>query len=142
MILIVPVEKDIIFSQNVFSIISENISDLAIEHEKLPNKIIFTGTLGHEVFSFIKEKEWNFKNFNLEKVDGLVDSIIFKYATPLTQTEGKYSTIFDGGSLHGKEINGIPGPETIGKIMTSYSSPAYTIERTVRPEKKILLKRS
>lgn len=135
----VPIEKDLIFAQDLFSLISGHISDLAIEYEKLPNKIIFTGSIGKEVLSFIEEKEWDFKGFNLESADSVLDALIFKYDASLTQTEGKFGTIFDGGSLHNKTINGIPGPETAQKIISTYSSPSFMIERTVRPEKRILL---
>lgn len=135
----VPIEKDLIFAQDLFSLISGHVSDLAIEYEKLPTTIIFTGTIGKEVLSFIEEKEWDFKGFNLESADSVLDALIFKYDASLTQTEGKFGTIFDGGSLHNKTINGIPGPETAQKIISTYSSPSFMIERTVRPEKRILL---
>ncbi len=137
----VPLKKDSSFAQELFSILSENISDLAIENEKLPNKIIFTGILGKEILCFIKEKEWNFKGFDLESVSGTQNALIFKYNTPLTQVDERMSTLFDGGTLNGKEINGIPGPETAQKIISTYSSPSFTLERTTRPEKRILLVR-
>ena len=136
----VPIEKDLLFAQELFSLISEYVSDLAVEYEKLPNKIIFTGSIGKEVLDFITEKEWNFKGFNLESASGLLDALIFKYDAPLTQTEDR-GAIFDGGSMHNKTINGIPGPETAQKIISAYSSPSFMIERTVRPEKRILLVR-
>lgn len=137
----VPIEKGTSFAQDLFALISEHVSDLAIENEKLPNKIIFSGSIGREVFDFILEKEWNFKGFGLEKVNGLVDSITFKYDQALTQTETRFGASFEEGSLNNKTINGIPGPETTQKIISAYSQPAFSIERTVRPEKKILLVR-
>jgi hypothetical protein len=139
MTLSVPVEKNSIFASDLFRIISENVSDLAIENEKLPNKILFTGTLGLEVANFIREKEWNFNGFELITENSLIDSIIFKYSTPLTQTTERYPTQFEGGSLNGQQVNGIPGQETISKIISSHANLAYTLERTVRPEKKIRL---
>lgn len=132
----VPIEKDLTFAQDLIAMISENISDLTGEYEKLPNKIIFTGSLGKELLSFIQEKEWNFKGFDLESTDTILDALIFKYNTPLTQIDGRTSVM---GSLHGKEINGIPGPETAQKIISTYASPSFMLERTVRPEKRILL---
>jgi len=132
----VPIEKDLTFAQDLIAMISENISDLTGEYEKLPNKIIFTGSLGKELLSFIQEKEWNFKGFDLESTDIILDALIFKYNTPLTQIDGRTSVM---GSLHGKEINGIPGPETAQKIISTYASPSFMLERTVRPEKRILL---
>ena len=43
----VPIEKDLTFAQNLIAMISENISDLTGEYEKLPNKIIFTHVRSH-----------------------------------------------------------------------------------------------
>ena len=88
-----------------------------------------------------QEKEWNFKGFDLESANSTLDALIFKYSAPLTQVDGRMSPLFDGGSLHGKEINGIPGPETTQKIISTYTSPSFILERTVRPEKRILLVR-
>ena len=135
----VPIEKDIIFIQEFFALMSENISDLTYEYEKHPNKIIFTWRIGKELFDLIIEKEWNFKGFDLESANSTLDALIFKYSAPFTQVDGKMGAIFDGGTLHGKEINGIPGPETARKILSTYASPSFILERTVRPEKRILL---
>ena len=135
----VPLKKDLEFSQKLFSILSEHVSDLVIEHDKLPNQIIFTGELGKELLDFIHEKEWDFKGFNLESASGVHSALIFKYSSPLTQVEGQMGVTFEGGTLHNKQINGIPGPETAQKILSAYSSPMFTIERTVRPEKRINL---
>jgi hypothetical protein len=137
----VPINKDTGFAQDLFSLISEQVSDLASEHEKLPSKIIFMGQIGKEVHSFIKEKEWNFKGFELEEMGGSLSAIVFKYSSPLTQIEDSYGVQFEEGSLHNKEIKGIPGPDTIGKIMGAYSAPLFRKERTIRPEKRILLTR-
>jgi hypothetical protein len=137
----VPVEKDINFIQEFFALMSENISDLTSEYEKHPNKIIFMGSLGKELLNLIQEKEWNFKGFDLESANGTLNALIFKYSAPLTQVDGRMSPLFDGGTLHGKEINGIPGPETTQKIISTYASPSFMLERTVRPEKRILLVR-
>ena len=137
----VPIEKDTLFAQELFALISEHVSDLADEHEKLPNRIIFSGALGKELHDFILEKEWNFKGFGLDRVNGIVDSVTFKYDKPFTQTENRFGTTFEGGTLHDKTINGIPGPDAAQKIISSYSQPSFSIERTVRPEKRILLSR-
>lgn len=141
MIFNVPLEKDVDFARELFSLISEHVSDLAMEHEKLPNRIIFSGGLGQELMSYIEEKEWNFKGFKLESIGGILDALTFKYADPLTQIEDRGSVIFEGGTLNGKQVNGIPSPETMGKIVSTASTPSFRIERMVRPEKKIRLKR-
>ena len=141
MIFYVPLDKDIEFAKELFSIISEHVSDLANEHETLPNQIIFSGSLGQEIKSYILEKEWNFKGFGFESVGGLLDALTFKYTEPITQIEDRGSVIFDGGTLHGKEISGIPGPETMHKIISTSAQPSFRIERKVRPEKRIILRR-
>lgn len=135
----VPIEKDTRFAQELFSLISEHVSDLTEEHEKFPNKMVFAGPIGNEVLLYIREKDWNFKGFSLESVGGSLNALTFMYDSPLKQTEGRFGAIFDEGSLHNKTINGIPGPETTQKIISTYSSPGFMIERTIRPEKKILL---
>jgi hypothetical protein len=137
----IPLNKSIQFSQSLFNLISENIDDLGYENEKLPNQIIFTGPLGKEVHSFILENNWNFKNFKLEYLDSPLSSIIFKYTSPLIRKEKNYGTSFEGGSLHGKEINGIPGEGTISKIIGAYSNMNFEKEITSRPEKRIILTR-
>jgi hypothetical protein len=91
----VPIEKDTLFAQELFALISEHVSDLADEHEKLPNRIIFSGALGKELHDFILDKEWNFKGFGLDRVNGIVDSVTFKYDKPFTQTESRFGTTFE-----------------------------------------------
>ena len=137
----VPIEKDTLFARGFFELISEHVSNLATENEKVPNKIIFTGPIGNELLVYIREKGWNFKGFDLDGMGGVLNSIVFKYCAPLTIEDARHSTLFDRGTLNDKQINGIPGPETIQKIISSYSAPAYTIERTIRPEIRILLHR-
>jgi hypothetical protein len=135
----VPIQKDIAFTQELFALISENVYSLNSEYEKLPNKILFTGPLGKELLNFIREKEWNFKGFDLESEGGVLSALIFKYQTPLTQVEDRNSIIFADGGLNGREIEGIPGAETTQKIISAYSQPSFRIERSVEPEKTILL---
>jgi hypothetical protein len=139
MIFKVPLTKDLGFAGDLFTLLSNSISELALENQKLPNQVIFNGDLGLEVFNYIKEKDWNFKGFSLSYQAGPLNQIIFKYSSALTQVEGGDATIFENGSLNGKQVNGIPGPETIGKIMSVYSGTSFKIERTVRPEHRIKL---
>ena len=47
----VPIEKDLAFTQELFSLLSENISDLVGEYEKLPSKIVFMGNIGRELLT-------------------------------------------------------------------------------------------
>lgn len=137
--LLVPKEKDLRFASQLFEIISNNVEVLAQENLKLPKKIIFAGPLGREALAFIREKGWNFEGFSLESQGGILNLIIFKYDEPLTQTTDPNQVTFDGGSLHGKTISGIPGEGTIHKIISTYSSPSFKVEKTVRPERRVKL---
>jgi hypothetical protein len=139
--LLVPKEKDARFASELFETISKNIEDLAQENLKLPRKMIFSGSLGREALMFIKDNGWNFEGFSLERSNEMTNSIVFKYDAPLTQTNDPNSVIFEEGSLHGKIINGIPGESAVRTIVSSYASPNFKVEKTVRPERRVSLTR-
>ena len=44
-----------------------------------------------------------------------------------------------GDSLDSKTISGIPGSDTINKIISNSTSKGFNIERTVRPESEVIL---
>jgi hypothetical protein len=134
---IVPVEKDLEFSQKLFQMISSNISELADENLKLPKQILFSGPLGKELLVYIKEKDWRFDGFELKEVKG-INQIIFKYDSPLTQVEDNRPF---SSNLNGQQINGFADSGVLQKMLSSYASSSFKIERTVRPEKRIPLKR-
>lgn len=137
----VPKEKDSTFASELFNTILTNIDDLTQENLKHPKKIVFMGHLGKEAFAFIQANGWNFDGFSLEKVDGLVNAIVFKYDAPLTVSNDPGQVTFEEGTLHGKIINGIPGDGTVHKLISSYSSPSFKVEKTVRPERRVQLTR-
>lgn len=136
MILYVPKIKDGQFSSELFSELSEKLSDLRSETSKWPDTLIFSGTLGKELFDFILDKSWDLVTFNPRYLAG-PDKIIFEYSKPLTQIEDR-GTIFDG-SLSERKVNGIVGKETMASILGKYAAPSFTIERTIRPRKEIKL---
>lgn len=136
MTLAIPKIKDGRFSSELFSKISDALSDLKIENGKWPDSMVFSGPLGKDLFNFIEEKGWDLFAFNPKNLPG-PNKIIFEYSKPLSQIEEK-GTLFDS-SFSEKTINGIPGKETISKIIQKYAAPAFTIERTVRPKKEIKL---
>jgi hypothetical protein len=141
MILLVPIEKNAEFSQRLFKIISDNLIELADENLKWPHQMIFSGPIGKEIFDFIESKNWNFSGFSLQKVGGLVNSITFKYSQPLIQKKDRLDVNLEGGTLHNKQVNGIPGEKTVSTILSSVVGQSFSIEKTVRPEKRITLKR-
>jgi hypothetical protein len=136
----VPKIKHSSFSTEFFNLLSDSIFELRHECGKLPDRVTFSGPLGKELHAFILEKGWDLKQFGLQSAESLVDKIIFDYSKPIDQIEDRGATIFDE-SFNNRKINGIPGPETIQKILGAYSSPAFKIERQVRPKLEIKLTR-
>lgn len=141
MTLLVPTEKSAAFSQELFKIISDNLIELADENLKWPHQMIFSGPLGNEVMLFIEQKGWDFSGFTLQKVGGVANSITFKYSTPLTASNDSLNIPLEGDSLHNKKVEGIPSETTIHKIIAHSMGSGFKIEKTVRPEKRIILKR-
>lgn len=133
----VPIIKDSGFAGLLFSTISDTMAELKIENGKWPDRIAFGGSLGKELFSFIAEKGWDLAKFGPIQ-EGVVNKITFYYSKPLDQIEDRGGTIFDE-SLNGKKVNGVPGQETLQKIISAYAGPAFTIQRQVRPKKEIFL---
>jgi hypothetical protein len=135
----VPVNKDTYFSQVLLTSISNSLSDLYLEYEQLPNLILFQGPLGREVLLFIQEAAWDFKKFNPTYQDG-PNQIVFKYTTPIKQVEEK-GPVSPSDGLNGRVVNGIPNSSTMSKITGAYAGGGFSIERTVRPELCVKLKR-
>ena len=133
----VPKEKDAKFAQNLFVLISDSLCELRDETDKWPDRIIFSGPLGKEVHSFIMEKGWDLAKFNPQAVAG-GNIITFDYSKPLTQIEERGTTLFDE-SFNNRTMKGIPGPNTVQKIISTYSAPAFKIERQIRPKLEIFL---
>lgn len=134
----VPQIKPAQFATDLFNLLSDSIFELKGECGKLPDMVTFSGPLGKEVHSFIVEKGWDLKQFGLAYVNSPVNKIRFEYSKPVDQIEDKGATIFDEG-FNNRKINGIPGPETVQKIIATYSAPAFKIERQVRPNLEIRL---
>ena len=133
----VPITKDPEFANQLLSTLSDYLVELKEETGKWPDRVSFGGPLGKELFSFIEEKSWDLKKFGPTH-EGIVNKIVCYYSKPLDQIEDKGGTIFDE-RLHGKRVNGIPGPETIAKIVSAYAAPAFIIQRQVRPTREIKL---
>ena len=138
--LFVPNNKDVAFAKELFETLSNELIDLKVESGKWPDSISFTGPLGKEILEFIERAEWDFKSFGPKFAPGPVNKIRIEYSKPLEQISGQERTIFDQ-SFNERQINGIPGPETVAKIVGEYSRPAFTIQRTIRPTREITLKR-
>lgn len=132
----VPLAKDDKFKMEFLNLISRSIDDLYLENQKLPNKIIFSGVIGKELFDFIVSLNWNLNNFNPSFENG-PNKIIFKYLKSFTRTQNPDSSIMN---LPDK-VEGFPGNETLSKIMAAYVSPigAFKIEKTVDPTLEIKL---
>lgn len=136
----VPIDKDSKFAMEFFSLIDTHISDLSIEHQKIPSQIIFSGRLGKELRSFINDKGWSFSGFELIETNG-PDQIVFKYSKELDQVDTTGGIPMHDPSFDGKMVEGILGSETTSKILSGYLTGGFRIERKVRPEKRINLTR-
>jgi hypothetical protein len=140
----VPLEKDSLFYQDFFMLMSNSMQELLIDYQKWPDEIQFSGRLGKELNDIIIEKEWDFSKFNIKCLPiSSLNKIIFKYSKPLTvsdfKTEDGSITHINADSLNQKTINGIPGSETMNKIILNSIGKGFNIEKTVRPEIEILL---
>ena len=111
----IPIDKDSKFAIDFFSLIDQHVSELATDYQKLPSQIIFSGGLGKELHSFIKDKGWSFSGFELIELAG-PNQLVFK-------------------------IEGVLGQNTVNRIMSGYVTGGFKIERKVRPEKIISLTR-
>jgi hypothetical protein len=136
----VPKIKDNEFSLQLFKFILDSIDELYLESGKLPDRVTLSGPLGKELHLFICEKGWDLKKFGICLSNALNDSIIFDYSKPIDQVEDRGGAIMDEG-LNCKKVNGIPGPETIKKIISTYAQPAFKIERKIRPKIEVRLYR-
>lgn len=135
----VPISKDAAFINLLFTTLSDRLVELKEETGKWPDRIHFGGSIGKELLSFIEEKGWDLQKFGPFH-EGQINKLIFYYSKPLDQIEDRGGTIFDE-ALHGKKVNGIPGPKTIQKIISTYAAPAFTIQRQIRPKREIFLTR-
>jgi hypothetical protein len=133
----VPQIKDPDFITSLFMLISDSISELKLESGKFPDRITFNGSLGKELYEIIVQKGWDLSRFGPKFENSISNRIVFDYSKPIDQ-------ITDGGaqldsSLNGKTINGIPGPETVQKILSTTIGTGFTIERQIRPKLEIKL---
>jgi hypothetical protein len=134
----IPLDKDSQFAMDFFSLIDRHVSELATDHQKLPSQIIFSGGLGKELHSFIKDKGWSFSGFELIETHG-PNQLVFKYSKELDQVEMNGGIQMNDPGFDGKMVEGVLGQETVSKIMSGYLTGGFKIERKVRPEKRINL---
>jgi hypothetical protein len=134
----VPIQKDQAFSGLLFNTLSESLIELKEETGKWPNRVTLTGSIGGEVHQSIVEMGWDLSKFGLKHLVGGANKITIDYDKPLNQIEDIGNTIFDS-KLSNIEIKGIPSGDTMKKILGTYLNLSYTIERTVRPRREILL---
>lgn len=140
----VPLEKDSFFYQEFFMLMSNSMQELLIDYQEWPDEIQFIGKLGRELKDIIVDKGWDFSKFNIKCFNSSpLNKIVFKYSKPLTvsdfKTEDGSIPHINADSLNQKMINGIPGPETMNKIISNSIGRGFNIEKTVRPELEILL---
>lgn len=135
----VPKVKGVDFAKELFDALSGELTDLKMESGKWPDSIHFGGSLGQELYDFIMAAEWEFSQFGPKAVGGSINRIRLEYSKPVHQIEDR-GTILDQ-SFNERRVNGIPGQETMARLASVYSTPAFTIERQIRPYREIRLKR-
>ena len=140
----VPEEKSSEFYLEFFTLMSNSMQDLVIEYNKWPDEIIFFGHLGIELNDIIIDKGWDFSKFKISNNrNSSINKILFKYSNPFTvssfENPDGSMPYLRGDSLDSKTISGIPGSDTINKIISNSTSKGFNIERTVRPESEVIL---
>lgn len=134
----IPQDKSPEFKMELFTVFSQAFEEIAFNNEKAPNSILFTGKLGKEVFDLINELKWDLNGMNPTFKPSNVSRITIGYKEALNKIEHD-SIIRD--SIDGKMIEGIPTAEAMKGLMSSYISPNFKKEKTIRPEKIIHLVR-
>lgn len=136
---LVPINKTKEFEVSFFNSLAYAIQTLAEETNKWPDKVIFIGPLGKELYDIIIKNAWDLSKFNPTHLHSAVSKIRIEYSKPITFTQDHGIT--KGDSLHGKIINGIPGPETIAKLINFSAMPSFSVEKQERPFLEVILKR-
>jgi hypothetical protein len=134
----VPFAKSTEFNIDLFKSIEHLVSELSLETGKLPTQLIFNGPLGKEVLLYLNELGWVLQGFKL--IEGNAGNSIeggYSEAIDYVETRGAIGD----SSLSGKIVNGIPGPETMSKILGAMYSPQFTIEKKIKPNLQIKLVR-
>ena len=134
----VPNIKDTQFDSTLFKAVSDGLTELFQETGKWPDSIIFSGTLGNELYNHVFNKNWDLNRFGPVCLPGGANKIRIEYTKPINQIEDNNSPIMVD-DLNGRQVNGVIGSESMARIMSSYAQPSLKIERTVRPHYEIRL---
>jgi hypothetical protein len=137
----VPYDKKSEFTARFFHTFSESIDFLGYTYGKSPNAITFQGKLGLEMFNFIKDMSWDISKFNpsIEASSSIYSKIKISYSEKI-KIENQ-DGVQRSDSLNGKTINGIPGPDTVSKIMSYSSNSSISVTKWDKPVYEIILKR-
>jgi hypothetical protein len=137
----VPYDKKSEFTTRFFHTFSESIDFLGYTYGKSPDSIIFQGKLGLELFSFIQNMSWDISKFNssVESTSSIYSKITISYSEKI-KIENQ-DGVQRSDTLGGKIINGIPGPDTVSKIMSYSSNQSISITKWDKPVYEIILKR-
>ena len=136
----VPVIKDSNYPIYLFQEISKHIEDLAFEHQRLPDSLLFIGRIGEDLMKYINDLKWDFSKFRMsQESSSVLNCLVISYQKEFTQVESNAIPTSDE-SFDGKEIEGIPNATTMSKIVNhSIGGLSYTKERNIKPETRIKL---
>jgi hypothetical protein len=135
----VPIRQDTTYPTEVFNMISSNLQELASEYGRWPDKIVFSGNLGKEVYQVILDKGWDLEKFGPYYNGGAANTITFKYSTRFDLVEERGAI---PSSIDNITVNTILSPDEMQKILQSKLQLSYTIERRVDPKIVVYLTRN
>ena len=137
----VPYNKKSEFITRFFYTLSDSIDFLGYTYGKAPNRVTFHGKIGAEIMDLIKSKGWDLDRFNASVVSSssIYSDIVISYSEKI-KIKSDNGVIRNDG-LSGKTINGIPGPDTVNKLISYSSNYTTTSEKWIDPKYVIVLKR-
>ena len=137
----VPYDKKSEFMTRFFYTLSEAIDFLGYNYGKSPDVITFQGKIGREILESINTTGWNLDKFNPSIVGetSIYSDIVISYNKKIKLESNSGVPRHD--ILNGKIINGIPGPDTINKLISYSSNYSSVTERYIDPKYIIVLKR-
>lgn len=139
----VPKYEDPLFNQEVVRIINGLIDWMIEDYEERPQRVTFSGPLGKYLYDMCIRDDWDLGKIQKIHKDG-PNKIFIEYIDNVTiKKEDKSPPRHE--SLDGKIIEGIPGPNTMAKLVASMTGGPtgkgsnISIEKTERPKLEVEL---
>jgi hypothetical protein len=114
------------------------IDSLKLDNGQWPDKIIFSGEIGKQVYMLVINEGWEFNTTVEMKPNSKENRVFILYSKKKTKHESWHGITL-GEKLDGKVIKGIPSDDMMGKLMDAYYQPAYKKETWEHPTLEIEL---